>query len=42
MFDRGLNNINSLNDAGTARYRELGMRFFTVVLDDLIVSAETV
>ena len=42
MFDRGLNNINSLNDAGTARYRELGMRFFTVVLDDLKTQVETV
>ena len=42
MFDRGLNNINSLNEAGTARYRELGMRFFTVVLDNLFVTAETV
>ena len=42
MFDRGLNNINSLNEAGTARYRELGMRFFTVVLDDLKTQVETV
>jgi len=42
MFDRGLNNINSLNDLGTARYREMGMRFFTVVLDNLFVTAETV
>jgi hypothetical protein len=42
MFDRGLNNINSLNDAGTSRYRELGMRFFTVVLDDLKTQVETV
>jgi len=42
MFDRGLNNINSLNDAGTARYREMGMRFFTVVLDDLKTQVETV
>ena len=42
MFDRGLNNINSLNDEGIARYREMGMRFFTVVLDNLFVTAETV
>ena len=42
MFDRGLNNINSLNADGIARYREMGMRFFTVVLDNLFVTAETV
>jgi len=42
MFDRGLNNINSLNDAGIARYREIGMQFFTVILDNLFVTAETV
>jgi len=42
MFDRGENNINSLNELGTARYRELGMRFFTVVLDDLKTQVETV
>ena len=42
MFDRGLNNINSLNEIGTARYREMGMRFFTVVLDDLKTQVETV
>jgi len=42
MFDRGENNINSLNDLGTARYRDMGMRFFTVVLDDLKTQVETV
>jgi len=42
MFDRGENNINSLNELGTARYRDMGMQMFSVVLDDLKTQVETV
>ena len=42
MFDRGNNDINSLDEDGKARYREMGMRFLTLMLDNAKIQVETV
>ena len=42
MFDRGNNDINTLDEDGKARYREMGMRFLTLMLDNAKIQVETV
>ena len=41
MFDRGNNDINTLDEDGKARYREIGMRFLTVMLDNAKIQVTT-
>ena len=41
MFDRGNNDINTLDEDGKARYREMGMRFLTVMLDNAKIQVTT-
>ncbi|MDP7367662.1 MAG: hypothetical protein QGH83_10445, partial [Candidatus Pacebacteria bacterium] len=41
MFDRGLNNINSVLATGLTQYRDLSLQLISEVLDNLYVTAET-
>ena len=41
MFDRGSNNINSLDDDGKAIYRDMEMKFLTLMLDNAKIKVST-
>ena len=41
MFDRGLNNINSVLATGLTQYRDLSLQLISEVLNNLYVTAET-
>ena len=41
MFDRGNNNINSLDDDGKAIYRDMEMKFLTLMLDNAKIKVST-
>ena len=41
MFDRGANDINSIDDDGKAIYREMGQQFISFVLDNLKTQVTT-
>jgi len=42
MFDRGSNNINSLDDDGKAIYRDMEQQFLTLMLDNAKIQVESV
>jgi hypothetical protein len=41
MFDRGANNINTLDDDGKTVYRDMEMRLLTLMLDDARIKVST-